>query len=108
MGMLQTGKPVRNRARPRTTAMSKQIQDAYIVAATRTPIGKVGRGYFKKPVPGRPAGRACAGRAGAGANLDPAAIEDAIIGCAFPKAEQGMNMARVAWCWPACRTRWAA
>jgi acetyl-CoA acyltransferase len=31
--------------------MSKQVQDAYIVAATRTPIGKSGRGYFRTPGP---------------------------------------------------------
>ena len=31
--------------------MSKQVQDAYIVAATRTPIGKSGRGYFKNTRP---------------------------------------------------------
>ena len=31
--------------------MSKQVQDAYIVAATRTPIGKSGRGYFRNTRP---------------------------------------------------------
>ena len=36
--------------------MSKQVQDAYIVAATRTPIGKAPRGMFQQHPPGRPAG----------------------------------------------------
>jgi len=76
--------------------MSKQVQEAYIVAATRSPIGKSGRGVFRntrsddlliatvqqalKQVP----------------SLDPKAIEDAIIGCAMPEGQQGLNMARVA------------
>jgi hypothetical protein len=37
--------------RSETEHMSKQVQDAYIVAATRTPIGKSGRGYFKNTRP---------------------------------------------------------
>ena len=35
-------------------------------------------------------------------SLDLKAIEDAIVGCAMPEAEQGLNMARVACCWPVC------
>jgi acetyl-CoA acyltransferase len=78
------------------STMSKQVQEAYIVAATRSPIGKSGRGVFRntrsddlliatiqsalKQVP----------------SLDPKAIEDAIIGCAMPEGQQGLNMARVA------------
>jgi len=76
--------------------MTKQVQDAYIVAATRSPIGRSGRGVFRhtrsddlliatiqhalKQVP----------------SLEPKAIEDAIIGCAMPEGQQGLNMARVA------------
>src|SRR3972149_699098 len=75
--------------------MSKQVQDAYIVAATRTPVGKAPRGMFRNVRPddmlayGLQAGLAqCPG-------LDPRPIEDVIVGCAMPEAEQGMNVARI-------------
>ncbi|MFN3417107.1 MAG: acetyl-CoA C-acyltransferase [Caldimonas sp.] len=74
----------------------KQIQDAYIVAATRTPIGKSGRGYFKNTRPDDLLVAAIRGALKQVPNLDPKAIEDAIVGCAMPEAEQGMNVARVA------------
>ncbi len=76
--------------------MSKQVQDAYIVAATRTPIGKSGRGYFKNTRPDDLLVAAVRSALSQVPNLDPKAIEDAIIGCSFPEAEQGMNVARVA------------
>ena len=74
----------------------KQVQDAYIVAATRTPIGKSGRGYFKNTRPDDLLVAAVRSALAQVPNLDPNAIEDAIIGCSFPEGEQGMNMARVA------------
>ena len=76
--------------------MSKQVQDAYIVAAARTPIGKAPRGMFKHTRPDDllvTAIRAALARA---PGLDPAAIEDAIIGCAIPEGQQGLNVARIA------------
>jgi acetyl-CoA acyltransferase len=76
--------------------MSKQIQDAYIVAATRTPIGKSGRGYFRNTRPDDLLVAAVRSALRQVPSLDPKAIEDAIVGCSFPEAEQGMNMARVA------------
>src|SRR3982751_2158131 len=76
--------------------MSKQVQDAYIVAATRTPIGRSGRGYFKNTRPDDLLVAAVKSAMKQVPSLDPKAIEDAIIGCSFPEAEQGMNMARVA------------
>ena len=75
--------------------MSKQVQDAYIVAATRTPIGKSGRGVFKNTRPDDLLVAALRGALAQVPNLDPKAIEDAIVGCSFPEAEQGMNVARV-------------
>jgi acetyl-CoA acyltransferase len=75
--------------------MTKQIQDAYIVASTRTAVGKAPRGMFRttrpdtllahvlqsamKQVPALPASR----------------VEDVIVGCAIPEYEQGMNVARI-------------
>jgi acetyl-CoA acyltransferase len=76
--------------------MSKQIQDAYIVAATRTPIGKSGRGYFRNTRPDDLLVAAVRSALRQVPSLDPKAIEDAVVGCSFPEAEQGMNMARVA------------
>jgi len=74
----------------------KQVQDAYIVAATRTPIGRSGRGYFRNTRPDDLLVAVMRSALAQVPSLDPKAIEDAIIGCSFPEGEQGMNMARVA------------
>jgi acetyl-CoA acyltransferase len=74
----------------------KQIQDAYIVAATRTPIGRSGRGVFRNTRPDDLLVSAVQAALRQVPSLDPKAIEDAVIGCAMPEGEQGMNMARVA------------
>jgi len=76
--------------------MTKQVQDAYIVAATRTPIGRSGRGYFKNTRPDDLLVAAIRSAMKQVPSLDTKAIEDAIIGCSFPEGEQGMNMARIA------------
>ena len=76
--------------------MSKQVQDAYIVAATRTPIGRSHRGFFRNTRPDDLLVAAIQGALKQVPTLDPKAIEDAIIGCAMPEGEQGLNMARVA------------
>ena len=75
--------------------MSKQLQDAYIVAATRTPIGKAPRGMFKSTRPDDLLVRAIQSAMAQAPGLDPALIDDAIIGCSFPEAEQGFNIARM-------------
>ncbi len=74
----------------------KQIQDAYIVAATRTPIGKAPKGAFRNTRPDDLLVAAIRGAMAQVPSLDPKAVEDAIIGCAMPEAEQGLNMARIA------------
>ena len=76
--------------------MSKQVQDAYVVATTRTPIGKSGRGCFRNTRPDDLLVAAVRSALAQVPTLDPKAIEDAIVGCSFPEGEQGMNMARVA------------
>jgi acetyl-CoA acyltransferase len=75
--------------------MSKQIQDAYIVAATRTPIGKAPKGALKNQRPDDLLVHAIKGALAQVPSLDPKAIEDAIIGCAMPEGEQGLNFARI-------------
>ena len=74
--------------------MTKQLQEAYIVAATRTPIGKAPRGMFKNVRPDDLLVRVLQSALSQVPDLDPKLIEDAIVGCSFPEAEQGMNMAR--------------
>ena len=76
--------------------MNRQVQDAYIVAATRTPIGKSGRGVFRSTRSDDLLVLAIQSALRQVPTLDPAAIQDAVIGCSFPEAEQGMNMARIA------------
>lgn len=75
--------------------MSKQIQDAYIVAATRTPIGKAPKGAFRNVRPDDLLVRALQAALAQVPSLDPRTIEDAIVGCAIPEAEQGLNVARI-------------
>jgi acetyl-CoA acyltransferase len=75
---------------------TKQVQDAYIVAATRSPIGKAPRGYFRNTRPDDLLVAVIRSALRQVPALDPARIEDAIVGCSFPEAEQGMNMARIA------------
>ncbi len=76
--------------------MSKQVQDAYVVAATRLPIGKSGRGYFKNTRPDEMLVKVMQAALAQAPGLEAKAIEDAIVGCSFPEGEQGMNIARVA------------
>ena len=76
--------------------MNRQVQDAYIVAASRTPIGKAPRGAFRLTRPDDLLVHAIRSALAQVPGLDPATIEDAIVGCAIPEAEQGLNMARIA------------
>jgi len=76
--------------------MTKQIQDAYIVSAVRTPVGKAPRGMFKTVRPDDMLAHVLTTAMKECAELDPAAIDDVIVGCAMPEAEQGMNVARIA------------
>ena len=75
--------------------MSKQVQDAYIVAAARTPIGKAPKGMFRHLRPDDLLVHALRAALAQVPSLDPKAIEDAIVGCAIPEAEQGLNVARI-------------
>ena len=76
--------------------MTKQLQEAYIVAATRSPIGKAPRGMFKNVRPDDLLVRVLQSALSQVPGLDPKLIEDAIVGCSFPEAEQGSNLARMA------------
>jgi len=73
----------------------KNIQDAYIIAATRSAVGRSGRGALKNTRPDDLLGNALQHILTQVPTLDPKAIEDAIIGCAMPEAQQGLNVARI-------------
>jgi acetyl-CoA acyltransferase len=75
--------------------MSKQIQDAYIVAAVRTPVGKAPRGMFRNVRPDDMLAHVLKGVVAQVPGLDPHDIGDVIVGCAMPEGEQGMNVARI-------------
>lgn len=74
----------------------KQIQDAYIVAATRTPIGRSHKGFFRNYRPDDLLARTLQSALAQVPGLDPASIEDIVCGCAIPEAQQGLNVARIA------------
>ena len=76
--------------------MTKQIQDAYIVAAQRTPVGKAPRGVFRNTRPDDMLAHAINATLSKVPQVEKSRIDDAIIGCAMPEAEQGMNVARIA------------
>ena len=76
--------------------MARQVQDAYVVAATRTPVGKAPRGVFRNLRPDDLLVHAIRSALAKVPSLDPKTIEDAIVGCAIPEAEQGLNVARIA------------
>src|SRR3546814_16150412 len=73
----------------------KQIQDAYIVAATRTPVGKAPKGVFRNTRPDDMLAHVLNAVIAPAPGIDVNRIEDAIIGCAMPEGEKGMNVARI-------------
>ena len=74
--------------------MNKQIQDAYIVAATRLPVGRR-KGLLSHVRPDDMLAHAIRSLMAQVPAVAPALIEDVIVGCAMPEAEQGMNVARI-------------
>ena len=75
--------------------MTKQIQEAFIVAATRTPVGKAPRGAFRNVHPADLLAHVLKSVVARAPGIDTRRIDDVIIGCAMPEGEQGMNVARI-------------
>lgn len=71
------------------------MQDAYIVSAIRTPVAKAG-GAFNDVRPDDLLAFTLKALLNDNPSVDPATIDDVIIGCAMPEAEQGLNIARIA------------
>jgi acetyl-CoA acyltransferase len=72
------------------------MQEAVIVSTVRTPVGKAGRGSLVNARPDDLAATAIEGALARVPQLDRGEVEDVILGCAHPEAEQGMNVARIA------------
>jgi acetyl-CoA acyltransferase len=72
------------------------MHDAVIVSAVRTPVGKAPRGALRYARPDELAATAIAEAMRRVPGADPADVEDVILGCAMPEAEQGLNVARIA------------
>src|SRR5438067_12462474 len=72
------------------------MNDAVIVSAVRTASGKAPNGTLRGTRPDELGAVAIAEALKRAPGIDPAEIDDVIIGCAMPEAEQGMNVARIA------------
>jgi len=75
--------------------VAKQVQDAYIVAATRSPVGKAPNGMLRNVRPDDMLAHVLRSALAQCPGLDPGTVDDVIVGCAMPEAEQGMNVARI-------------
>ena len=76
--------------------MTRQIQDAYVVAATRTPVARR-KGAFRNVRPDDMLAHVLRAILAKQPGLDAGEVADVIVGCAFPEAEQGLNVARIGW-----------
>ena len=72
------------------------MRDAVITSAVRTPVGKAPKGTLRTTRPDEMAATAIQAALEKSRGIDPTEIDDVIIGCAMPEAEQGMNVARIA------------
>jgi acetyl-CoA acyltransferase len=75
--------------------MSRQLQDAYVVAATRTAVGKAPRGAFRHTRPDSMLAHVLKSVLAQVPQVDPTRVDDVIVGCAMPEYEQGLNVARI-------------
>jgi acetyl-CoA acyltransferase len=72
------------------------MKNAYIISAVRTPVGKAFKGALRNTRPDELAALAVKEAIARTQGLDPAQVEDVILGCAMPEGEQGLNVARLA------------
>jgi acetyl-CoA acyltransferase len=72
------------------------MREAVIVSSVRTAVGKAGRGTLRQTRPDDMAAEAIKGALARVPALKPEMVEDVVLGCAMPEAEQGMNVARIA------------
>jgi acetyl-CoA acyltransferase len=72
------------------------MKDAYIISAVRTPVGRAVKGTLRNTRPDELAALAIKEAVARAKGLDPARVEDVVLGCAMPEGEQGLNVARLA------------
>ncbi|HTZ72984.1 MAG TPA: acetyl-CoA C-acyltransferase [Candidatus Aquilonibacter sp.] len=72
------------------------MREAVIVSAVRTAVGKAGKGKLRAARPDDLAAAVISEAIARAKGLEPKDVEDVVIGCAMPEAEQGMNVARIA------------
>jgi acetyl-CoA acyltransferase len=72
------------------------MREVVVVSSVRTPVGRASKGTLRATRPDELAAVAIKGALDRVPQLDPKEIEDVILGCAMPEAEQGMNVARIA------------
>ena len=72
------------------------MRDVVIVSSVRTPVGRANKGALRATRPDELAAVAIKGALTRVPQLDANEVEDVILGCAMPEAEQGMNVARIA------------
>src|SRR5712672_2741334 len=83
-------------AGPRETSLGAHMREVIIASSVRTPVGRAFKGTLRTTRPDELAAVAIKGALERVPQLDPKEIEDVILGCAMPEAEQGMNVARIA------------
>src|SRR5215831_2156254 len=72
------------------------MTEAFIVSAVRTPVGRAPKGALRYTRPDEMAAAVIAEAVRRVPSLDPSEVDDVILGCAMPEAEQGLNVARIA------------
>ena len=72
------------------------MREAVIVSSVRTAVGKAGKGALRETRPDDMAAEAIKGALARVPAITAAMVEDVVLGCAMPEAEQGMNVARIA------------
>jgi acetyl-CoA acyltransferase len=72
------------------------MREAVIVSSVRTAVGKAGKGTLRQTRPDDMAAEAIKGALGRVPGVKPEMVDDVVLGCAMPEAEQGMNVARIA------------
>jgi len=75
--------------------VNRQMQDAYVLAATRTAVGKAPRGAYRTTRPDTLLAHVLQRVLACVPQVEPAGVDDVIVGCAMPEYEQGMNVARI-------------
>src|SRR5919106_1168847 len=72
------------------------MREAVIVSSVRTAVGKAGKGVLRQTRPDDMAAEAIKGALARASGVKPEMVDDVVLGCAMPEAEQGMNVARIA------------